>query len=118
MENTSSSVEESQRDISSSLSDNILDRLEKRLCSAIGLTEDHQHHLSKNKENSFLGVINLKKKPFHGSLADITGSFYQEEGCDVLKINENLLNVKKNGQYHKIEIIKDDFEYRVSVNLY
>jgi len=113
MERVFNSVEEIKRTYFPS---QILERLEETLCERLGMTEPHQHRLSKSGGFNE-GSIEVAKPPFSPRINEIrciVGSHYKKEGFDIVESEEDSLKIRKGKKGYWVHL----FEGETSHNLW
>jgi hypothetical protein len=95
----------------------ILNDLEEKLCSELGLTQKHQHRLDKNENDSYLGLIEVAKPfMFFGSVQNIVSDFYKNRGFEISNKNGNFLDVKKGKEAYSIIVSEHETNYSIWVS--
>ncbi len=96
--------------------DTVLERLEERLCSKIGLTEPHQHRLSKNEHDSNTGLLELAKpKQPHDSIIEVMAEFYKTEGFEVHVYAPHMMGMTKGIHKYICSVNQDNSTYEVYI---
>lgn len=115
MPKTFASLQEVQRTY---FPNQILPRLEERLCSELNLTKPHQHR--RKTEDLEIGLIEVAKSNY-SSKSDIAESiklFYRQEGYKVAIKKDFIEVTKKKEKYpeYYIQLIEGDNSYMVWVH--
>ena len=94
-----------------------LQRLERTLCSALGLDKDHQHRRSVSDDDPNTGSIEVARPPvmFTGIDGTVAG-FYREEGYTI-SVNQDtrIMTIKKDKKEYWIHIGEGETSYTVNI---
>ena len=98
----------------------VLNRLDKTLCSTLGLDEEYQHRLSKSNQNPLVGSLELAKTPGYFSqygkepIESAVRKFYNEEGFKVK--NDGFIYAIRGDEHYRILVVEHATSWMVNVD--
>ncbi|MBT3398201.1 hypothetical protein HOA55_02445 [archaeon] len=97
----------------------VLDRLDRTLCSTLGLVEDRQHRLVKSKNNPLAGTLALAKTfdCFYGErrkqIISAIKKFYRAEGFGA--VVWGAVHAKRGDEHYKISLFDNETFWTIYV---